>query len=76
MNVVGLRRSGLPDDVVSQVRNAYKKLYRDGQPITVAVDELRGTELFEVPQVQTFCDWVTEHVGGAVKGRLQEAQQH
>jgi UDP-N-acetylglucosamine acyltransferase len=43
LNLVGLRRSGLPRDVVSAVRDAYKTLFLRGLTIENAIAELKAS---------------------------------
>lgn len=42
LNVVGLRRSGLPREVVKAIREAYRTLFISGQPMEAALAQVRA----------------------------------
>lgn len=60
VNVVGLRRAGVPAETRTAIRRAYKKLFREGLSIPRAVEELRGEYAGdkispELEHLLTFC---------------------
>ncbi|MFH2202498.1 MAG: acyl-ACP--UDP-N-acetylglucosamine O-acyltransferase [Elusimicrobiota bacterium] len=63
LNVVGLRRSKLPRDVVKAVRGAYRTLFLSGQPIEAALAQLKASS--PPPPVQDMIQFIE----AAQKGR-------
>jgi len=57
VNRVGLRRAGLGSDDISQVRWAYKMLYRSGKPFGKAVEQVSAE--YSHPLVKELVDFVT-----------------
>ncbi len=43
LNTVGLRRADFPPEVIAELKECYKILYRSGRNVTQAIEALRGT---------------------------------
>ncbi|MDZ4755664.1 MAG: acyl-ACP--UDP-N-acetylglucosamine O-acyltransferase [Phycisphaerae bacterium] len=71
LNVVGLRRGGVPRDTIDHIRWAFRKLYRRGSPIKKNVETLRERE--HVPEVREMLDFVLS-ARRAVADRLGRAR--
>lgn len=60
VNVVGMRRAGISAETRTAIRRAYKKLFREGLPISRAVEAIRAEYSGSVmpPELErllTFC---------------------
>lgn len=60
LNVVGLRRAGIPADTRMALRHAYKEMFRSGRPLTRSIeilrDEWQGREMpKELAHLLDFC---------------------
>jgi UDP-N-acetylglucosamine acyltransferase len=66
INTEGLRRRGFSSDVISQLRRAFKILYRQGLTLDVALQRLE-TMLSETPEVQVLIDSVRASGRGIVR---------
>lgn len=56
LNTVGLQRRGFVEETISQLRRAYKIIYRNGLTVAKAVEELRKMESFEIQQLIQFIE--------------------
>lgn len=61
LNTVGLQRRGFMEETISQLRRAYKIIYRNGLTVAKAVEELRKMETLEIQQLIHFIE--TSHAG-------------
>ena len=43
LNTVGLRRAGFPPEVIAELKECYKLLYRSGRNVTQAIESMRET---------------------------------
>ncbi|HVE44798.1 MAG TPA: acyl-ACP--UDP-N-acetylglucosamine O-acyltransferase [Gammaproteobacteria bacterium] len=59
LNTVGLQRRGFSESVVTQLRRAYKVLYRNNLTITNALEELRKIGTEEINQLVAFIEGAT-----------------
>jgi UDP-N-acetylglucosamine acyltransferase len=66
LNVIGLRRSGLPPDSIEDVRWVYKTLYRRGLSIRSALEALR--ERSNRPMVLEFIAFIESSRRGICPG--------
>jgi UDP-N-acetylglucosamine acyltransferase len=73
VNRVGMRRGGIPEDVIGAVDRAYRLLYRSGKPFAEAFEEL-AAQRGKVPEVDLFIAAV-ERTAAGKKGRAQEADR-
>jgi len=56
INIIGMRRAGLSHQVISEVRKAYKVLFRSGKRLEEAMNELeQGNPCEEVKHLIAFC---------------------
>ncbi len=78
INVIGLRRDGLSEGEVADLREAFRDLYHDrgATPLREAVEEVRDRFLAKTgsPALK-LCDWIEAHLENAVKGRMAEAHR-
>lgn len=65
LNTVGLQRSGFPDDVVAELKKAYRLFFRSEVNITQALDRA-AAELKPFPEVQAFIAFVEDSGRGVV----------
>jgi UDP-N-acetylglucosamine acyltransferase len=65
LNSVGLQRSGFPDNVVSELKKAYRLFCRSDVNITQAL-ERAAKDLQPFPEVQAFIAFVEESGRGVV----------
>lgn len=67
LNVVGMRRSGMPGEQIDDVKWVYKVLYRRGLSFKQALDEIRSRS--ERPLVAEFLEFLESSERGIVPGR-------
>ncbi len=67
VNLVGLRRSGTPTDVIDDVRWAYRVIYRSGGSPRQAIEALRERE--DRPIVREYIDFIASTKRGVCPGR-------
>jgi UDP-N-acetylglucosamine acyltransferase len=56
LNIIGLQRHGFADDVMMQLKRAYKVVYRNGLTIAKAIEELQKMASPEVNQLIQFIE--------------------
>lgn len=66
INTEGLRRRGFSDHAISQLRRAFKILYRQGLTLDIAVQRLE-TMLSDTPEVQVLIDSIRASERGIVR---------
>lgn len=54
LNTVGLQRGGFAEDAITQLRRAYKVIYRNGLTLAKAIEELQKVPCPEVQQLVQF----------------------
>jgi UDP-N-acetylglucosamine acyltransferase len=64
LNTVGLQRRGFNEDVLSQLKRAYKLVYRQGLTLINAVEELKKVK---TPEVDSFIQFITASESGIVR---------
>jgi UDP-N-acetylglucosamine acyltransferase len=62
LNTVGLQRRGFVEETISQLRRAYKIIYRNGLTVAKAVEELRKMETAEIQQLVHFIETSTSGI--------------
>lgn len=65
LNTVGLQRSGFTDEVIAELKKAYRLFFRSEVNITQALDRAAG-ELKPFPEVQAFIAFVEDSGRGVV----------
>jgi UDP-N-acetylglucosamine acyltransferase len=78
INLVGLKRDGMPDGEIQSLRDAYRVLFRDrnGHPLSELVTRVKEKLPKDVlGPVHRLCAWVAEHLESSIKGRAQEAHR-
>lgn len=66
LNVVGLKRRGYPKETISALKRCYKQLFRSGQRLEVAMDQVEA-ELGHVEEVRYFIEFVRSSKRGVVR---------
>lgn len=56
LNTVGLQRRGFAEEALSELRRAYKIIYRNGLTVAKAIEELRTIEMPEIHQLVQFIE--------------------
>lgn len=56
LNTVGLQRRGFTDDMLKQLKSAYRVIYRKGLTVVNAIEELRKIQTQEVGVLVTFLE--------------------
>lgn len=64
LNTVGLQRRGFGDEIVKQLRQAYKIIYRNGLTIADAISELRK---LGVPELSPLIEFIETSSAGIVR---------
>ncbi|RNF49296.1 acyl-ACP--UDP-N-acetylglucosamine O-acyltransferase [Marinomonas hwangdonensis] len=67
MNFEGMRRRGVPADVIRALRSAYKTVYRKGLTLDVALQELEKTTNSDFPEVAEFILSIRQSKRGIVR---------
>ena len=78
INIIGLRRDGLGEAEVADLREAFRDLYHDrgATPLREAVEEVRDRFQAKVGSATLkLCDWIDAHLENAIKGRMAEAHR-
>jgi UDP-N-acetylglucosamine acyltransferase len=65
LNSVGLQRSGFPDDVVRELKRAYRLFFRSELNVSQAMERAR-TELSPIPEVEHFLSFLEASERGTV----------
>ncbi|MHC4768978.1 MAG: acyl-ACP--UDP-N-acetylglucosamine O-acyltransferase, partial [Planctomycetota bacterium] len=76
LNVIGMRRQGLPREQVEDIRWVYKTLYRRGLPSSTALEALR--ERADRPMVAEYIAFIEASRRGVGTGRAatKRSQEH
>lgn len=64
LNTVGLQRRGFADATITQLRRAYKIIYRNGLTVTKAIEEL---EKMESPEIQQLIHFIQTSDSGIIR---------
>ncbi|MBI4358420.1 MAG: acyl-ACP--UDP-N-acetylglucosamine O-acyltransferase [Candidatus Omnitrophica bacterium] len=75
LNVVGLRRAGIPPATRNEIKRAYKLLYQDGLNVTSAIGEIE--KIATTPEVKYFVEFIRQSKRGICKGGVAtEAKEY
>ena len=66
INIEGLRRRGFSSEAISQLRRAFKIVYRQGLTLELAIQRLE-TMLRDTPEVQVMIDSIRASERGIVR---------
>jgi UDP-N-acetylglucosamine acyltransferase len=78
VNQIGMRRDGFSEELISSVREAFRRLYHDrgSKPMSEALAAVRADAPAEPTHpVQRLCTWLEEHLQTSIKGRIGEAHR-
>lgn len=64
LNSVGLQRHGFSDEIITNLRRAYKIIYRNGNTVAQAVSELQK---MAIPEVHRLMDFITASKAGIIR---------
>ena len=73
LNVVGLRRAGVPTASVRALRQAFRVVYHEGRLLSAAIDRIEA-ELGEVDEIREFVTFVRESTLGINPARGEHHQ--
>lgn len=73
LNVVGLRRNGIPREVRNELKKAYRALYRSEWNVSQAIRYIE-TELVLYPEIQHLLDFLRKAERGICAGRSDRAE--
>lgn len=72
LNLIGLRRHGMPLDTIQSLRAAYRELFLQGHPLRIALDQIR--EVYsEIPEVQEVIAFVEASRRGICRSAASDA---
>jgi UDP-N-acetylglucosamine acyltransferase len=71
LNIVGLRRAGLPYESIDALRQLYRVVYREGRPLSAALDRIEA-DFGHVPEVAEFTSFVRQTKVGINPARSTE----
>jgi len=66
INVTGLKRRKIPEDVVENLKSAYKKVYRNGMSAQEALDALEPIAK-QYSEVKEFCQFISNSKRGIIR---------
>jgi UDP-N-acetylglucosamine acyltransferase len=76
VNVIGMRRAGIGEGAIEQVRAAFKIVYHDkAKPKSQGIAELRAAYGTGTDPVHRLADWLQTQLDTSVKGRMQESHR-
>jgi UDP-N-acetylglucosamine acyltransferase len=75
INVVGLRRAGLPRSTIAQVHTALRQIFSTDQVRAEALKETRRTLAEDCPEVRELCDFIASAHRGVCGPRQKLATQ-
>lgn len=67
MNFEGMRRRGMPDEVIRSLRSAYKTIYLKGSTLESALIDLEQSDKFYIPEVAEFIASIRRSKRGIVR---------
>ena len=68
INVVGLRRAGIPPSTIQAINRAYRLINRSGMTITSALEQLQQ-EYGSIPEIQELIEFIRSSKRGICTGR-------
>lgn len=75
LNIVGLKRAGFSRDQIRELRNAYRKVYREGLNNAQAVEAIRAESDSPSDELRHFADFVAASQRGIVSGGKSGADE-
>jgi len=66
LNIVGLKRHGFSEEIISQLRHAYKMIYRQGLTVARALELLQELTM-QYPEVKNFTQFIESSTCGIVR---------
>ena len=67
MNFEGMRRRGMPAEVIKALRSAYKMVYIKGMPLEQALSEIESSDIVKVQEVADFVRSIRQSNRGIVR---------
>jgi UDP-N-acetylglucosamine acyltransferase len=75
LNLVGLRRRGVPRETIKELKEAFRLIYfREGSARTLAAEAL-ASGAFSAPETRQFLEFMTTGTRGIARARRSEAHQ-
>jgi len=75
LNLVGLRRAGVGPEAINALRQAFRILYREGRPITAALDRIEA-DFGEIAEVAEFVDFIRQSKIGINPARSSDRENY
>ena len=66
INIRGMRRRGIDKEAISELKRAYRTIYRAGHTMTHALEELKNQE-WQSPQVKTLMEFIKSSKRGVIR---------
>jgi UDP-N-acetylglucosamine acyltransferase len=67
LNLVGLKRRGIPSDSIHALRRVYKTLFRSSDPMAGLVEQVCASEDFEVAEVKNLIEFIKNSKRGVTR---------
>ncbi len=67
MNFEGMRRRGMPAEVIKALRSAYKMVYIKGMPLEQALSEIESSDIVKIQEVADFVHSIRQSNRGIVR---------
>lgn len=74
LNVVGMRRAGIPPETRKEIKHAFKILYRSGLNVTNALEQIKKE--CQSPEVKHFVEFIENSKRGIIKSGLSIHDPH
>jgi UDP-N-acetylglucosamine acyltransferase len=74
LNIVGLRRAGLPHESIDALRQLYRVVYREGRSLSAALDRIEA-DFGHVPEVVEFTSFVRQTKVGINPARSMDREK-
>ncbi|HYE07070.1 MAG TPA: acyl-ACP--UDP-N-acetylglucosamine O-acyltransferase [Planctomycetota bacterium] len=75
LNIVGLRRDGVPDDEIRVLKDVFRALFHDKAPMSEGLVRARDLLPAQETRAHRLVAWAAEHLEASIKGRIQEAHR-
>lgn len=75
LNLVGMRRAGFSNQAVGALRQAFRILYREGRPISAALDRI-AADFGEIAEVNEFVEFIRASRIGINPSRSSERENY
>lgn len=67
INVLNLRRNGFPEEVIRALKRVYKIIFRSPRPLKDCIEEVKGSELYRLPEVRYLVEFLEDSKRGITR---------